>query len=288
MIRQAVERAEPWPEADEPECTSRSWCVEFSETSSRIIANFSGENPNHHSIELSVREACIYPRKNGVNWVTIQGLECRQAATPWAPPTAEQIGMIGPNWAKGWVIEDCHLHHARCSAISLGAPHFIGNNRWTNERVKHGTQREREAVFTALHHGWSRDTVGSHMVRRCHIHDCEQTAICGHLGAIFSTISDNHIHHIHTRRRYGGHEMAGIKFHAPIDTRIVGNHIHDCVRGIWLDWQHQGARVHKNLMYHNKTEDFYIEVSHGPTIIDHNYFLSPGAIKNCRRLGFCS
>ena len=29
-----------------------------------------------------------------------------QAACPWAPPTADQPGLIGPNWAKGWVIEN--------------------------------------------------------------------------------------------------------------------------------------------------------------------------------------
>ena len=189
--------------------------------------------------------------------------------------------MLGPNWARGWIIEDYHLHHARCSAIRLGAPRFIGENRWTNEQVKHGTQREREVVFTALHHGWSRDTVGGHLVQGCHIHDCEQTGICGHLGGIFSVISHNHIHHIHTRRRFGGHEMAGIKLHAPIDVRIEGNHIHDCKRGIWLDWQAQGTRVHRNLIYQSNVDDFYTEVSHGPAIIDHNCFLSATSVKNC-------
>ena len=29
-----------------------------------------------------------------------------QAATQWAPPTAEQIGLIGTNWSKGWIIEN--------------------------------------------------------------------------------------------------------------------------------------------------------------------------------------
>jgi hypothetical protein len=75
--------------------------------------------------------------------------------------------------------------------------------------------------------------------------------------------------------------MAGIKLHAAIDTRIAGNHIHDCVRGIWLDWQGQGARVQGNLCHDNGTEDFYIEVCHGPAIVDHNCLLSPMAVKNC-------
>ena len=268
-------------DADDPSCTKLAWCVEHEPQASRIIAHFDGADPNSATIELSVREACIYPKRNGINWVTIHGIECRHAASPWAPPTAEQIGMVGPNWALGWIIEDCHIHHARCSGISLGAPSFVGDNAWTQTGLKHGSQREREIVFTALHHGWSRETVGSHTIRNCHIHHCEQTGIVGHLGGIASEIRNNHIHHIHANRRYGGHEMAGIKLHAPIDVRIVGNHIHDTVRGIWLDWQAQGARVHNNLLHRNATDDFYIEVSHGPTVVDHNCFLSPTSVKNC-------
>ena len=32
------------------------------------------------------------------------------AATPWAPPTADQPGLIGANWSKGWIIEDNIIH----------------------------------------------------------------------------------------------------------------------------------------------------------------------------------
>lgn len=277
----AVHAREPWPHSADPNLTEWSWCVESAADHVMLVAWFNGLDPREHLIELSCREACIYPRRTGIDWITIRGIECRHAATPWAPPTAEQIGMIGPHWSRGWVIEHCHLHHARCSGISLGAPATFGDNRWTRERVKHGTQREREVVFAALQHGWSRETVGGHIVRHNHIHDCEQTGICGHLGGIWSTISENHIHHIHTRRRFGGHEMAGIKLHAPIDARISDNHIHDCVRGIWLDWQAQGARVHRNLCHANHQDDCYIEVSHGPTVVDHNVFLSGTAVKHC-------
>jgi hypothetical protein len=189
--------------------------------------------------------------------------------------------MVGPHWSKGWIIEHCHLHHARCSAISLGAPAFIGDNRWTREKVKHGTQREREVVFAALNNGWSRENIGSHIVRHNHLHDCEQTAICGHLGGIFSHIHHNHIHHTYIRRRFGGHEMAGIKLHAPIDVRIEPNRIHDSHMAVWLDWQAQGTRVSRNVCYRNDRADFYVEVSHGPCTVDHNFFLSPTAIRNC-------
>ena len=44
----------------------------------------------------------------------------RHAATPWAPPTAEQVGLIGTHWSKGWIIEDNVVSHSICSGIALG------------------------------------------------------------------------------------------------------------------------------------------------------------------------
>ena len=40
----------------------------------------------------------------------------RTPPCPWTPPTADQPGLIGPNWAKGWIIEDNVIHDAKCSA----------------------------------------------------------------------------------------------------------------------------------------------------------------------------
>jgi hypothetical protein len=69
--------------------------------------------------------------------------------------------------------------------------------------------------------------------------------------------------------------MAGIKIHAAIDTEISRNHIYRTCRGIWLDWMAQGARVTRNLLHDNNTrEDLFMEVNHGPFLIDNNLFLS--------------
>ena len=135
--------------------------------------------------------------------------------------------------------------------------------------------------------GWTKEKIGSHIVRRCHIYNCEQTGIVGHLGGVFSLIEDNHIHHINTKQQLAGAEIGGIKMHAAIDTVFRRNHIHHCTRGIWLDWQTQGTRVTQNLFHDNVPpvgvkiitplsvgEDLFIEVSHGPTLVDHNIFLS--------------
>ncbi|MFA1646114.1 MAG: hypothetical protein ACDS79_11640, partial [Enterobacteriaceae bacterium] len=47
-------------------------------------------------------------------------------------------------------------------------------------------------------------------------------------------------------------ETAGIKLHAAIDVTIRRNHIHNCIMGVWLDWEAQGARITSNLMYDNQ------------------------------------
>ena len=150
---------------------------------------------------------------------------------------------------------------------------------------KHGSQRERETVFQAIQEGWSMERIGSHIVRHNRIHDCEQTAICGHLGAICSEIYGNHIWNIHVKRQFSGHEMAGIKLHAPIDCLIRDNCIHHSWRGMWMDWQTQGTRLTANILWGNTHDDIYVEVSHGPYVVDHNIMLSALAIKDCAQGG---
>jgi hypothetical protein len=73
---------------------------------------------------------------------------------------------------------------------------------------------------------------------------------------------------------FTGAEMAGIKFHAAIDTEISRNHIYRTCRGLWLDWMAQGTRVTRNLFHDNTGEDLFVEVNHGPFVVDNNIFLS--------------
>lgn len=261
-----------------------------------ILANFHEYDPNTSEVEISVRPNCFYPSKEGVSYITLSGFTVREAATQWAPPTAYQEGMVGPHWSKGWIIEDCEIYEAKCSGISLGKYRQEGNdNKWLKEKYKDGTQTERECILQAWREGWSKDRIGSHIVRRCNIHDCGQTGIVGHLGGVFSLIEDNHIHHINNKQNLAGAEIGGIKMHAAIDVVLRRNHIHHCTRGLWLDWQAQGTRVSCNLFHDNTLpflpdepvgpeflgngEDVFIEVSHGPTLLDNNYFLSQRALK---------
>ena len=115
------------------------------------------------------------------------------------------------------------------------------------------------------------------MVRNNRISHCEQAGIVGSLGAVFSTITGNVIHDIHVRRLFSGAEMAGIKIHGAIDTEIRRNHIYRTCLGIWLDWMAQGTHVTANLL-HDNDRDLFVEVDHGPFLVDNNLFLSRGSL----------
>jgi len=100
------------------------------------------------------------------------------------------------------------------------------------------------------------------------------------MGAVFSRVTGNHIHHIWVKRLFRGAEIGGIKFHGAIDAVIGGNYIHHAGRGLWLDWMTQGTRVTGNLFHDNTTDDLFLEVNHGPFLVDNNILLSPTAVRN--------
>lgn len=293
-------------EVKNPVKSKASWDADFSiyvwyteqdtkNDSTVFYANFQGKNPNEENVEFSVRKNCFYPEEEGINYITLSGFKISQAASQWAPPTAYQEGIVGPHWSKGWIIEDCEIYEAKCSGISLGKYRQKANdNKWLKWKYKDGTQTERDCICQAQSEGWSKEKIGSHIIRRCNIHDCGQTGIVGHLGGVFSVIEDNHIHHINNKQNLAGAEIGGIKMHAAIDVIFRRNHIHHCTRGLWLDWQAQGTRVSQNFFHDNTLpfdylmcdqamggcgEDIFIEVSHGPTLLDNNILLSDRSVK---------
>lgn len=266
------------------EQTKYVWFTEVNADTTTIYANFQGSNPNEELVEINVRRSCFYPIETGIDYITVKGFEMAQAATPWAPPTADQPGLLGANWSKGWIIEDNILHDSKCSAISIGKEASTGNNYRSIRKDKPGYQYQLESVFSAERAGWSKEKIGSHIIRNNTIYDCGQNGIVGHLGCIFSEVHHNHIYNIALKREFYGHEIAGIKFHAAIDVRIHHNRIHDCSLGLWSDWQTQGTRISKNLFYHNN-RDLFVEVSHGPYLVDHNIMTSEYALDNVSQGG---
>lgn len=271
-----------------PEESVYKWYTEQDGEETVLYANFQDKDPNRENVEITVRRNCFMPSVNGIGYITVQGFVIAKGATTWAPPAAYQDGLIGPHWSRGWIIEDCEVYGSRCCGISLGKYRDPENDMYFYTRhVKSPTQMERDAVCRGQYHGWSKETVGSHIIRRCHIHHCEQTGIVGRMGAVFSTIEDCHIHHICNSQQLGGAETAGIKIHAAIDVTMRRNHIHNCIMGIWCDWEAQGTRLTQNLLHDNHrpdgvkmakgamfSNDIFIEVGHGPTLIDNNIMLS--------------
>lgn len=284
----------PFEKSWEPQYANLKWFSVVGEKTTTIYANFQGKDPNQEKVEINVRRNCFMPSKKGVGFITLSGFVVEKAATNWAPPAAFQDGMIGAHWSKGWIIEDCDISNSKCCGISFGNYHQTekGNdNYFTRKHVKSPTQMERDAVCIAQYDGWTKETVGSHIVRRCNIHDCGQAGIVGRMGCVFSLIEDNHIHHINNMQQLTGAEMGGIKFHAAIDVVFRRNHIHHCTMGIWTDWQAQGTRFTQNLMHDNQEpefikrdansmcQDIFVEVSHGPTLIDNNILLSKANVR---------
>ena len=216
-----------------------------------------GVDPNVEEVEINVRQSVFYPGETGKNYITVRGFTLEHAATPWAPPTAEQIGLIGTHWSKGWIIEDNVIRYSVSACVTLGKHGDEFDNTSANAAVGYV-----ETIKRGLSNGWSKENIGHHVVRNNQISHCEQAGIVGSLGAIFSTVSDNTIHDIHVRRLFGGHEMAGIKFHGAVDTLISNNHVYRTHRGIWLDWMSQGTRVTGNLLHDNgPLEDIFVEVN---------------------------
>src|SRR5450759_437709 len=244
------------------------WYGQVDQTNTTIWAQFKGTNPNEKLVEINVRQTVFYPEKPGMNYITVSGFTLCDAATPWAPPTAEQIGLIGTNWSKGWIIENNVISHSVCSGIALGKY----GDEWDNKSAN-SAEGYVKTIERALKNGWNKETIGHHIVRNNTISNCEQAGIVGSLGAAFSTVTGNTIHDIHVRQLFGGAEMAGIKFHGAIDVEISRNHIYRTCLGLWLDWMAQGTHVSENL-FHDNVSDLFVEVDHGPFMVDNNIFLS--------------
>lgn len=245
------------------------WCATVEGDSTAIWAQFKNVDPNKEEVEINVRPTVFYPATPFINFLTVRGFTMEQAATNWAPPTAEQQGLIGTNWSRGWIIENNTIRYSKCSGISLGKHGDDYDNKGTESAEGYvGT------INRALAFGWNKGTIGGHIVRNNTISNCEQTGIVGSMGCAFSIVEGNTIHDIFIKHLYEGAEQSGIKFHGAVDVQIRNNHIYRSgYWGIWLDWMAQGVQVKNNLL-HDNNEDIFCEVNHGPILISNNILLS--------------
>lgn len=265
-LMEAAKKEEVFKAADEK---NPLWAAEADSATTTIWAQFKNADPNTQNVEINARETVFYPNKPFINFITVRGFTLEQAATNWAPPTAEQQGIIGTHWSRGWIIENNTIQYSKCVGVALG--------KYGDEHDNKNTESAEGYIGTinrALAFGWNKGTIGGHIVRNNTIAYCEQTGIVGSMGCAFSVVEHNEIHDIHIRGLFGGAEMAGIKFHGAVDVQIKNNHIYRSDMGIWLDWMAQGVQVSGNLMDDNPYLDIFLEVDHGPMLVSNNILLS--------------
>jgi len=233
---------------------ANTWHCRADETTTLITANFGTANPNAELAEINVRESLFMPEITGLKYITVNGFHFAHAASNWAPPVLElQTGAVGVRMGKHWVIENCTITNARCVGIILG--HAPGVDYADIEAF------------------------GDHVVRNNVIRRCGQAGIAGQKGATRSLICGNLIEDTNYRREFGGWETAAIKFHNSVDTVIAGNLIRGVYRqiegafGIWIDYGNQGVRISGNVIYNTEAETVFLEMDHGPTLVDNNILI---------------
>jgi len=247
--------------ADEVKAAEQSWHCSVDEQTTTIVANFSRTNPNEELAEINVRECLFMPELTGLRYITIDGLHFMHAAANWAPPVIElQPGAVGPRMGKHWIIENCTVVNARCVGIILGQAPGVNYD--------------------------DIDAYGDHIVRNNVIRRCGQAGIAGQKGATRSLITGNFIEDTNYRREFGGWETAAIKLHNSVDTVICGNlirgvyHQQQAAYGIWMDYANQGTRITGNIIYNTEAEMIFLEMDHGPTLIDNNILVGRGLKSN--------
>jgi len=113
----------------------------------------------------------------------------------------------------------------------------------------------------------------SHVVRNNRISFCEQTGVVA-VSAARSARSRTTRFTIAMCCGSSRAEMAASSSWCD-DVEISHNHIYrNGSFAVWLDWMAQGRHVTGNLMHDNLGQDLFMEVDHGPFVVDNNLMLS--------------
>ncbi|HIJ54116.1 MAG TPA: DUF1565 domain-containing protein [Planctomycetes bacterium] len=238
-----------------------TWHCQVDDKFTTIRANFGKENPNTELAEINVRESLFMPEITGLKYITVDGFFFLHAAANWAPPVLElQTGAVGPRMGKHWIIQNCTITNARCVGIILG----------------HAPGVDYDDI----------NAYGDHIIRNNVIRRCGQAGIAGQKGATRSLICGNFIEDTNYRREFGGWETAAIKFHNSVDTVISGNLIRGVFRqqqgafGIWIDFGNQGIRITRNIIYNTEAATVFLEMNHGPILVDNNILIGQSIRSN--------
>jgi hypothetical protein len=241
--------------------TTMSWHCAVDDTVTKIRANFDRADPNKEQVEINVRESLFMPEVSGLKYITIDGFHFMHAAANWAPPVIPlQTGAIGPRMGKCWIIENCTVSDIRCVGIILGQAPGVD--------------------YADI------DAYGDHIVRNNTIRRCGQAGIAGQKGPTRSLITGNLIEQTNHRREFGGWETAAIKFHNSVDTVISNNLIRGVYHqmqgafGIWIDFGNQGVRITRNMIYDTQAATVFLEMNHGPSLVDNNILIGHNVRSN--------
>ncbi len=290
-----------------------SWYTETSNGVTRIWVNFREQDPNTALTEIAVRECIFFPEKTNINYITIDGFRIMHSAENWAPPLTHQKGAVGTNRGCGWVIQNCHISDAKCIGICLGyvtgyTDKYLDLDKFENDlrpRVEVFDQhpdylKDKKAFEANLEHRFQMSiknmrililpdstTFGRHVVRNNEIRRCGQSGIAGDGGNKFSLVEGNLIENTNYSKQFGGWETAGIKFHGAVDVIIRNNLINgvygvreEAAFGIWLDWEAQGTRISGNVISNTDNKALYLEVNHGPILVDNNVIIGGGVYEH--------
>jgi len=245
---------------EEVEQQPNSWCCRTDGQTTTIWANFGSADPNRELAEINVRQSVFMPEKSGLSYITVEGFHLMHSAENWQPPGLElQMGMIGPRMGKHWIIQNCRITNARCVGIILGHAPGVDYDRI--------------------------DAFGDHVIRNNIIRRCGQAGIAGQKGATRCLIAGNLIEQTNYRREFGGWETAAVKFHQSVDTVICHNlirtvrHQSHGAFGIWMDWANQGTRITGNIIYDTEAAAIFLEMDHGPILVDNNVVLG-GSVRS--------
>ena len=229
-----------------------SWFVHSDDKVTTIWANFGTDNPNSKDVEINVRPYAFFPKKAGLNYMTVKGFTIMNIANHWAPPTVFQPGAVGSNGGHHWIVEDNIILYAKAAAISLGIP---SNNYDSKER-------------------------GHHMIRNNIILRCGQGGTTGQEWNSNSKIYRNHIEEINYRKEFGGWETAAIKHHGADNLAIKDNLIRKvytidpkkgAAHGIWNDYRNSNWKVTGNLVMDTEGHTILVEANwDGPNLYVNN------------------
>ena len=161
---------------------------------------------------------------------------------------------------KRWIIEHCTISDSRCVGIILGQGPVLNYD--------------------------DIDAYGDHVIRNNVIRRCGQAGIAGQKGPTRCIITGNLIEDTNYRKEFGGWETAAIKFHHSVDTVISDNlirgvyHQQQGAFGIWINFGNQGTRITRNVIYNTQAATVFLEMNHGPILVDNNVLIGQSVQSN--------